>query len=181
MRSLILPIVLVAAGCGGSSSQSFSAAGVTVNVADEGYYITNGNDFCSTGAAGQMKLDFVSYTFICDPNNEPVVPSDGYSELVILLNIGTPPNYGNNYPGAPNSAPYPIEAGDCTNGIGADQAFLYHYPKMGAAPDKTVVATSGSVKISQFDPNKMKPLMGQFDLHFGSTEVKDTFKLDSCN
>ena len=185
MRSLILPIVpmmMVAAGCGGGA-KTFDVATYSLAVADEGYFTTTGTDYCSTaGSPGQMLIDFVDFDFLCDPSHPQARDKDvPHTELRIILNIGTAPSYNGNFPGTRNSVPYPITPGDCTNGLGSDQAQFLHYPAMETTPDMVIEADSGSVSISQFDATKQKPLMGEFDLHFGAKQLKDTFKLFSCN
>jgi hypothetical protein len=181
MRSLILPIAMVVAGCGGGSS-SYDVGTYSLNVADKGYFITEGNDFCATGSVGQLKLDFVDYDFICDPANPPARDANvAHVEMQIILNIGTPPTYNGNYPGTRNAVPYPIEMGDCTNGAGLNQAHFLHYAPQSTTPDADIQADSGSVAISQFDPKAVKPMKGKFDLHFGGKEVKDTFEIFSCS
>jgi hypothetical protein len=180
MRSLILPMLLVA-GCGGGAN-SFNVATYSLNVADKGYYLTTGNDYCSTGALGQMKLDFVDYNHICDPSHPAERDANvAHLEMQIILNVGTAPDFGGNYPGTTNSVPYPIEKGECSNGLGTNQAHFYHYAPQTTTPDMDIQADSGSLKISQFDTTGTKPLMGEFDLHFGAKEVKDTFQIFSCN
>lgn len=186
MRSLFLSIAVatttLAAGCGGGA-KTYHVGTYDLPVADEGYFVTTGTDYCSTaGSPGQMMIDFVDFDFLCDPSHPQARDMNvAHTELRIILNIGLPPDYDNNYPGTRNSVPYPITPGNCTNGLGSDQAQFLHYPPMETTPDMVIEADSGSVAISQFDTSKTKPLMGEFDLHFGSKEVKDTFKLFSCN
>jgi hypothetical protein len=176
-----MSISMLAAGCGGGA-KTFDVATYSLAVADEGYFMATDNAYCSTGSPGQMLIDFVDYDFLCDPTHQPARDNNvPHTELRIILNIGNPPTFDNNYPGTSKSVPYPIQMGDCTNGIGADQAQFLHYPAMSTTPDMTIQADSGSVSISQFDITKVKPLMGQFDLKFGNKEVKDTFKVFSCN
>ena len=177
-------MLLVAAGCGGGA-KTYSAASYSLTVADEGYFTSSGTDLCpNANAPGQMMLDFVDYDFLCDPKHPPARDKNqAHVEMRIILNIGLPPTYDGNFPGTRNSTPYPITPGDCTsaNGIGSNQAEFLHYGPGDVDPDMTLGADSGTVSISQFDANKVKPLMGEFDLHFGGKEVKDTFKLFACN
>ena len=182
MRHYILPILFVVAGCGGGA-KTFDVAPYSLAVADEGYFITTGTDYCSTAnSPGQMLIDFVDFDFLCDPTHPQARDKNvAHTEMRIILNIGVAPDFNNNYPGTRMSVPYPIVPGDCTNGLGSNQAQFLHYPPMETTPDMVIEADSGSVSISQFDVTKTKPLMGQFDLHFGGKEIKDTFKLFSCN
>jgi hypothetical protein len=185
MRSLILPIAfpmaMVIAGCGGGST-SYDVGTYSLNVADKGYFLTLGNDFCTTGTDGQLKLDFVDFDFICDPKHPQQRDANvAHVEMQIILNIGTPPTYDGNFPGTSKSVPYPIEKGDCVNGLGSSQAHFFHYAPQSTTPDMDIQADSGSVSISQFDATGVKPMMGKFDLHFGAKEVKDTFSIFSCS
>lgn len=182
MRHFILPsLLLVAAGCGGGA-KTYDVGTYSLAVQDEGYFLTTDTSYCPQGSPGQMLIDFVDFDFLCDPTHPQARDANvAHTELRIILNVGTAPDFDGNYPGTRNSMPYPITPGNCMSGLGSDQAQFLHYPPMSTTPDMTIEADSGSVSISQFDVTKVKPLMGAFDLHFGAKEVKDTFKVFSCN
>ena len=176
----LLPWVLV--GCGGSSP-TFKVAGNTLTVNDQGYFITDGRfDYCQGGGQGQLTLDFVDYNFICDPKNLPQkAPESPHTELRVVLVTGPSPDYLTHYP--TQKGPFNVATADCTNtGAPAIAQFL-HYPNGhdGVKPDSTMAASSGTVTITQFDPTKVKPLVGSFDLHFGGDELKTSFTIFACN
>jgi hypothetical protein len=181
-RALLAVAALsVVVGCNNERRYSVGANSVTVR--DEGSFYTDGHfDFCPGAGAGQLMLDFVDYKYLCDPNHtaelDPAIPR---YELRIILTIGTAPEFNAN--GAyPTMKPYEAMAADCQVGGAPAIAQWVHYSGNGTTtPDSVQTAGSGSVVITQFDPTRVKPLIGSFELHFGGDTVKDTFTLDACN
>jgi hypothetical protein len=189
MRTTIAILgALVLAGCGGGD-KTYSVGGNTLTVRDQGYYYTDGTDYCATGGLGQMMLDFVDYNYICDPSHTPQKDATGpHAELRIILTVGlasqgypTHPNMGLPYDSTPGVTP------NCTAGSGGTGDLIIgeflHYPNGndGTPPDSIQYATSAHLLFTQFDKTKMKPNQGNFDLKFGATELKDSFSIDSCN
>ncbi len=183
MRATTLALLLVAAGCGGPTT--FKVGGFSLTVHDQGYYYTVGHDYCTGGGAGQMMLTFVDYNFLCDPTHgaTPDPTMNVNSQLQIVLTIGLAPEFNANGGFYPTMMPYQASTADCDNYMGAPAVgrFLHYGTGTANPPDMKLIANSGSVTITQFDPAKKMPLKGSFDLHFGASEVKDTFSLDACN
>jgi hypothetical protein len=182
MRALLfLTAAAALAGCDNEAHYKVGANSVTVR--DKGYFYTDGHfDFCPGAGAGQLLLDFVDYKYLCDPNNPPALdPAIPRYELRIILTIGVAPDFNANN-AYPTMAPYEVATADCqVAGAPAIGQFV-HYPGNGATiPDSITTASSGSVRITQFDPTRAKPLVGNFELHFGTDVVKDSFSLEACN
>jgi hypothetical protein len=183
MRALAL-LTMVVATIGCSNERHYSVGGNSLTVRDQGYFYTVGHfDFCPGAGAGQLLIDYVDYKYLCDPMHaselDPAIPR---YELRVLLTIGLAPEFNAN--GAyPTLAPYQVMAADCQISGAPAIAQWVHYPGNGTAvPDSVIPAASGTVKVTQFDPNKVKPLMGSFELRFpGGDEIKDTFSLEACN
>lgn len=184
MRTTILLAALSLIGCGGSS-QTITVGSDTFTVADEGYFYTEGTDYCATGGMGQMKLAFVDYNYICDPAHTPdKAPNSPHLELDIILTLGLPPDYATH----PNMGlPYDSTPGvtpDCETGTGdVIIGRLLHYPdgNPASAPDRIEYATSAHLLFTLFDKTKAKPNQGNYDLKFGTSEVKGSFTIASCN
>jgi hypothetical protein len=176
---------LAAIGCGGSDSNTFKVANLSLTVQDQGYFYSDAHDYCDMGGAGQMLLDFVDYNFICDPMHAPQKDPNGpHTELRIILTQGILPDHLTH----PNmSLPYdsdPTVQPNCTTGPGdIIVAEFRHYPNGmdGTAPDQTIYATKAHLQFDQYDPTKMKANTGSFDLKFGTDEVKSNFTIFNCN
>jgi hypothetical protein len=173
-------------GCGGDGGQTFKIAGKSLQVRDQGYYVTDGADYCARGGLGQMMLRFVDYNFICDPGHAAQKdPNAAHTELRIILTMG-PADQG--FPIHPDQRmPFdsdPSLTPDCDNGPG-DLIIgeFRHYPNGmdGTAPDAIQYATQAHLQFSEFDKTKMMPNKGNFELHFGGDVVKDDFTIFSCN
>jgi len=183
MRAAILLFgALGIIGCG-DSHPNFTVGGNTMTVQDQGYFITDSRfDYCQGGGQGQLVLDFVDYNFLCDPMHSPdKAPESPHVELRIILITGPSPDYLTHYPTL--MPPFQVGTADCvTTGAPAVAQFL-HFPNghQGTVADSTVVAGSGTVTITQFDPTKKMPIKGSFDLKFGGDELKNDFTLFSCN
>jgi hypothetical protein len=171
-------------GCGGGGS-TVTVGSDTFEIKDEGYFFTNGTDFCATGGLGQMKLAFVDYDFICDPTHPPdKAPNSPHLELQIILtqgpapDFGTHPNMGLPYDSTPGVTP------NCETGSGdVIVGRLVHYPNGndGTAPDRIQYASSAHLQFTFFDKTKAKPNQGNYDLKFGVSEVKGSFTIAACN
>jgi hypothetical protein len=184
MRATILLSAMLLAGCGGDD-KTFSVGNLSLVVRDQGYFYSDAHDYCDMGGAGQMLLDFVDYNFICDPGNPPQKdPAAPHTELRIILTQGALPDHLTH----PNmSLPYdsdPSVTPNCMTGPGdVIVAEFRHYPDgmPGTLPDQTIYATSAHLQFTQYDPTKMKPNTGNFDLHFGADQVKGSFTIFNCN
>lgn len=182
-RAWIVMGVLAVAGCGGDAT--FKVAGNSLDVRDQGYYYTDGADYCMTGGIGQVMLDFVDYNYICDPMHSPTPDpaTTRHNELRIILTMG---KASDGFPVHPNqNLPFDSTAGvtpNCDTGTG-DLIVAEFVTFPGAMQAPTVqYATSAHLQFTQFDATKMKPLKGNFDLHFGADEVKDgSFTIYNCN
>jgi hypothetical protein len=181
MRSSLIVVGLTVAlvGCGGGTP-TYSAAGYSVTVGDQGYYSYSDSFACRAGGVGELVLDFVDYNYICDPSNPPQRADNiEHVTLQIILTIGLPPDYAPHYP---TKAPYEVGKANCIDGPTSPAIVQFlHYAPGGQTPDKVVQADSGSVTIAQFQPDKSKPLKGTFDVMFGGEHLKDSFSLESCN
>ena len=184
MRTTLLAAALLVVGCGGSGS-TISVGGDSFTVHDQGYFYSDGRDYCANGGAGQMMLDFVDYNFICDPGHTPdKAPLSPHLELRIILTQGPLPDHLTH----PNMGlPYDSTAGvtpSCEMGPG-DVVIgqLLHYPdgNAGTVPDRIQYTTSAHLLFTQYDATKMKPNQGNYDLKFGASEVKGSFTIASCN
>jgi hypothetical protein len=184
MRTTLLLACLTAIGCGGSGS-TVTVGQDSFDIRDEGYYFTEGSDYCANGGLGQMKLAFVDYNFICDPGHPPdKAPNSPHLELDIILTQGTSPDFATH----PNMMlPYDSTPGvmaNCEQGSGdAIVARIVHYPdgNDGTVPDRIQYATSAHLQFTSYDKTKMKPNQGNYDLKFGVSEVKGSFTIAACN
>ena len=185
MRTTILLLAsLLVVGCGGSGNE-VSVGGDTFTIRDEGYFFTDGTDYCKNGGLGQMMLSFVDYNFICDPTHEPdKAPNSPHLQLDIILTQGPSPDFATH----PNMGlPYDSTAGvvaNCETGSGdAIVARIVHYPdgNAGTVPDRIEYATSAHLLFTSFDKTKAKPNTGNYDLKFGASEVKSSFSIAACN
>jgi hypothetical protein len=85
------------------------------------------------------------------------------------------------------SIPYdsdPSVMPNCQTGPGdVILAQFLHFPNghADAQPDSVQYATSAHLSFTQYDPTKMKPNQGNFDLKFGADEVKSSFTIFNCN
>ena len=186
MRTTTLFLALFAlVGCGGSGSD-VKVGSDSFTVRDQGYFYSDGTDYCMGGGAGQMMLDFVDYNFICDPTHSPdKAPNSPHLELRIILTQGalpdhlTHPNMGLPYDSTPGLTP------DCSMSGGGDVivAQLLHYPdgNDNTVPDRIQYATSAHLQFTSYDPTKAKANTGNYDLKFGASEVKNSFSIASCN
>jgi hypothetical protein len=180
MRTLgLLMLAGATVGCGGGSV-TYSAAGYNLTVGDQGSFWSSGVDECAAGGTGQILLDFVDFSYLCDPTHPSQrSASASHIEMQIILTIGQPPDYNLHYP---TMGPYEVGHADCKNGPTSPAiAQMLHYPPSTTTADRVVQADSGTVNITQFDATKMKPLTGRFDLKFGADEVKDSFTIYNCN
>lgn len=186
MRTTLLLTLgsLLAVGCGGSSNQ-ITVGQDSFTVRDEGYFFTDGTDYCKNGGLGQMMLSFVDYNFICDPTHTPdKAPNSPHLQLDIILTMGTSPDFGTH----PNMGlPYdsdPTVTANCETGSGdAIVARIVHYPNGndGTVPDRIEYATSAHLLYTSFDKTKARPNTGNYDIKFGSNEIKNSFSIASCN
>lgn len=184
MRTTLLFASLVVVGCGGSGNE-VTVGGDTFTIRDEGYFFTNGTDYCKNGGLGQMMLSFVDYNFICDPGHPPdKAPNSPHLQLDIILTTGqspdfaTHPNMGLPYDSTLGTAP------NCETGSGdLIVARIVHYPdgNAGTVPDRIQYATSAHLLFTSFDKTKAKPNTGNYDLKFGTSEVKNSFSIAACN
>jgi hypothetical protein len=173
-RACMLVAGVMVAGCNAAPVQ-LTVGSQTLTVHDQGYYHTDGVDYCNAGAPGQTMLDFVDYNFICDPRNQPQRdPAVQHLELQIVLSM--------NNPQRDPYMPYTVGMADCTNGptMEAIARFL-HYPANASKPDTTVQANSGTVQFTATPTDKGKPWVGTMDLVFGSQHVKQAFSIYACN
>jgi hypothetical protein len=186
MRAIIgLAGLLLVGGCGGDKTITVGAN--TLTVRDQGYFYSDSHDYCDAGGAGQMMLDFVDYNFLCDPQHAPQKdPEAPHVELRIILTQGplpdhlTHPNMGLPYDSTLGATP------SCdVGGAGADIIIgqFRHYPNGhdGTAPDQILYANSAHLLFTQYDPTKMKPNEGNYELHFGADTVKGSFSIFNCN
>ncbi len=168
------------AGCGGDT-KSYSAGSYALTVGDKGYFSYSDSHECRAGGIGELVLDFVDYNYICDPSQPPQRDENlEHITFQIIITIGAPPDYNGSYPG---KNPYTVSnQANCIQGPSSPliAQFLHFAPK-GQTPDRTLQADTGTLDITVFDPDHKKPLEGKFDLHFGAEEIKDSFKLESCN
>ena len=184
MRTITLLLTLGVVGCGGSGN-TVTVGSDTFTVRDEGYFYSDGHDYCAAGGNGQMMLDFVDYDFICDPTHQPdKAPGSPHLELRIILTQGPLPDHGTH----PNMGlPYDTTPGvtpDCANGPGdIIVGQLLHYPdgNAGTVPDRIEYADTAHLQFTFYDPTKMKPNTGNYDLKFGGGEVKSNFTIAACN
>lgn len=186
MRTTILFACLLGVGCGGSGSQ-VSVGQDSFTIRDEGYFFSDGTDYCMNGGLGQMMLSFVDYNFICDPTHTPdKAPNSPHLQLDIILTMGPSPDFGTH----PNMGlPYDSTPGvtpDCEAPNGSGDlivARIVHYPdgNQGTVPDRITYATSAHLQFTSFDKTKAKPNTGNYDLKFGASEVKNSFSIASCN
>lgn len=169
-----LALVVSLAGCGGSPV-TLTIGSQSLTIQDQGYYTTNGVDYCMAGAPKQMLLKFVDYNFICDPKNQPERdPGREHLELDIILSM--------NNPLRDPRLPYTVGRADCTNGPTAEAiAELVHFPPNGKAPDTTTQADSGSVTFTSYPTDRTKAWAGTYDLVFGGSHVKEPFTIYACN
>ena len=184
MRTTLLFASLLVVGCGGSGNE-VTVGGDSFTIRDEGYFFTDGTDFCANGGLGQMMLSFVDYGFICDPGHPPdKAPGAPHLQLDIILtqgqapDFGTHPNMGLPYDSTPGVSP------NCETGSGdAIVARIVHYPdgNAGTVPDRIQYATSAHLLFTSFDKTKAKPNTGNYDLKFGASEVKSSFTIAACN
>ena len=184
MRTTLLFACLWAVGCGGSGS-TITVGSDSFTVHDEGYFFSDGHDYCPGGGAGQMMLDFVDYNFICDPTHPPdKAPNSPHFELRIILTQGPSPDFGVH----PNMGlPYDSTPGltpNCDMGPG-DTIIgeLVHYPNgnAGTVPDRVEYTTSAHLLFTFYDKTKAKPNQGNYDLKFPAGEVKNSFTIADCN
>jgi hypothetical protein len=168
--SLALPL----AGCGGSPV-TLTIGSQSLTIQDQGYFTTNGVDYCMAGAPKQMLLKFVDYNYICDPKNQPERdPGVAHLELDIILSM--------NNPLRDPRQPYVVGHADCVNGPTAEAiAELVHYAPNGKSPDTTTQADSGSVTFTSYPTDRTLPWVGTYDLTFGSSHVKQPFTIYACN
>jgi len=99
----ILGLAVAVAGCGGGD-KSYSAGTYSLTVGDQGYYSYSDSSACRAGGVGELVLDFVDYSYLCDPKT-PAQRADNieHTTLQIILTIGLPPDYAPHYPTkAPN-------------------------------------------------------------------------------
>ena len=184
--ALILFGVMALGGCGGGGDPTFKIAGNALTVRDQGYFYTDGHDYCEMGGEGQMMLDFVDYNFICDPAHSPQKnPNGAHTELRIILTMG---RADQGFPTHPNQMlPFdsdPSVTPDCANGPGDIIIGQFrHYPNGmdGTAPDAISYATQAHLQFTEFDKTKMMPNKGNFELHFGADVVKENFTIYNCN
>jgi len=184
MRKTLLFACLAVVGCGGSGS-TVTVGNDTFEIHDEGYFFTDGTDYCANGGLGQMKLAFVDFNYICDPGHpQDKAPNSPHLELDIILTQGPSPDFGTH----PNMAlPYDSTPGvtpNCETGSGdAIVARIVHYPDGNAntVPDRIEYATSAHLQFTFFDKTKAKPNQGNYDLKFGGSEVKSSFTIAACN
>jgi len=186
MRTTLLFACLAVVGCGGGGN-TVTVGGDSFEIKDEGYYFTNGSDYCANGGLGQMKLAFVDYNFICDPGHIPdKAPNSPHLELDIILTQGASPDFATH----PNmSLPYDSTPGvtpNCEQAGGSGDlivARLVHFPdgNDGTVPDRIQYATSAHLQFTSFDKTKTKPNQGNYDLKFGVSEVKGSFTIAACN
>jgi hypothetical protein len=183
MRTTILLGALLVVGCGGTDA--IKVGGNTMTIHDQGYFYSDGHDYCTSGGAGQMVLDFVDYNFICDPGHTPdKAPQSPHTELRIILTQGALPDHLTH----PNMMlPYDSTAGvtpNCETGPGdvIIGQFL-HFPdgNDGTVPDQIIYATSAHLQFTSYDPTKAKANSGNYDLKFGADEVKGNFTIFTCN
>lgn len=184
MRTTLLFASLLVVGCGGSGTE-ISVGQDTFTVRDEGYFFTNGSDYCANGGLGQMMLSFVDYNFICDPTHTPdKAPNSPHLQLDIILTQGQSPDFATH----PNMGlPYDSTPGvqaNCETGSGdAIVARIVHYPNGndGTVPDRIQYATSAHLLFTSFDKTKAKPNTGNYDIKFGASEIKNSFSIAACN
>ena len=184
MRTTLLIASLMVVGCGGSGNE-VTVGGDTFTIRDEGYFFTNGTDYCANGGLGQMMLSFVDYNYICDPGHPPdKAPNSPHLQLDIILTTGTSPDFATH----PNMGlPYDstlTTAPNCETGSGdLIVARIVHYPdgNAGTKPDRITYATSAHLLFTSFDKTKAKPNTGNYDLKFGTSEVKSSFTIAACN
>jgi hypothetical protein len=171
-------------GCGGSGGTDITVGGETMTIRDQGYFYSDGHDYCPGGGAGQMMLDFVDYNFICDPNHPPdKAPNSPHDELRIILTMGplpdhlTHPNMGLPYDNDPTVTP------NCDMGPGdVIIAEFVHYANGNAGTVPMIqYATKAHLQFTSYDETKMKPNTGNYDLKFGTSEVKGNFTIFNCN
>ncbi|HXU68130.1 MAG TPA: hypothetical protein VN947_02315 [Polyangia bacterium] len=184
MRTTILLLTLGLVGCGGSGNQ-ITVGGNSMTIRDEGYFYSDTPDYCPAGGAGQMMLDFVDYNYICDPSHAPDKAANApHYELRIILTQGaapdhaTHPNMGLPYDNDPSVTP------NCQTGPGdVIVGEFLHYPdgNQGTQPDMVQYASTAHLQFTSFDPTKAKADTGNYDLHFGGSEVKGSFTIFNCN
>jgi hypothetical protein len=174
LRACMLLAGVVLAGCNAAPVQ-FTVGAQTLTVHDQGYFLTNGVDYCNAGAPRQMKLDFVDYNFICDPRNQPQRdPAVPHLELAVVLSM--------NNTLRDLLKPFVVGPADCANGPTSEAiGFFLHYPANSTKPDMTVQATSGSVQFTETPADKGKPWVGTMDLAFNAQHVKQAFSIYACN
>jgi hypothetical protein len=171
---------VVIAGCGGDT-KSYSAGSYSVSIGDKAYYAFANAQECPAGGLGELVLKFVDYNYICDPTQPPQKDENiEHTTFEIIVTIGPPPDYSGSYPG---KKPYEVSnKANCIQGPTSPLIGQFvHFAPKGQIPDRTLQADSGVLNITVFDPDNKKPLEGNFDLHFGAEEIKDSFKLESCS
>jgi hypothetical protein len=184
MRTTLLFASLLVVGCGGSGSE-ISVGQDSFTVRDEGYFYSDGHDYCANGGNGQMMLSFVDFNYICDPTHpQDKAPNSPHLQLDIILTQGplpdhlTHPNMGLPYDSTPGVTP------NCETGSGdVIVARIVHLPdgNAGTVPDRIQYATSAHLQFTSYDATKAKPNTGNYDLKFGSSEVKGSFTIAACN
>lgn len=182
MRATIVLAVALLAGCG--SKPVYSVGGHRLVLTDEGYYYTDGTDYCGAGGLGQMMLRFVDYNYICAPGigATPDPKVSPHAELDIILTTGL---QADGYPNHPNmNLPYDATGTvNCMTGPSDLIVARFSYFGNGTDHPASFVAydNQAHLQFTQFDKAKKKPNKGNFDLHFGADEVKDSFSIDTCN
>lgn len=181
MRAIIVVTMALLAGCGGKPTYKVGAHSLAL--ADEGYFYTDGTDYCGAGGLGQMMLRFVDYNYICDPNRgaTPDPKVSPHSELDIILTVGL---QADGYPNHPNMGlPYDSSVmANCTSNSDLIVARFSYFPSGSSMPAAFVqYSSSAHLLFTQFDKTKKTANKGNFDLHFGADEVKDTFSIFTCN
>jgi hypothetical protein len=162
----------LAAGCG-ASHPTYTIGASKLTVVDTGYY--RQPFFCPAAAMDQIRIDLVDFKPICGaptPGMSDDAAAKDHFAVELFFAVAAHPN---------NSLPYDVKKPDCTLGpAGPGWAAYSKRPADGTAEQLTY-ADSGTMMLTQYDPDGNKPAKGTFDLMLEGSHVTGDFEAFACN